>query len=135
MIKALNPPRSWNWVDRDVLLALHDESLAEHSGAIGLRDEELLALALARPQNLALDDRLDYAELAAAYGADLAKNDAFVDGNKRISFLAMGLFLCANGYRLHAQQSDAKQMMHALATGQSNEAALAQWIRDNSHPV
>ena len=92
----------WKWLNRKVLLLLHDESLAEHGGASGLRDEELLNSALARPLNPALYEQPDVASLAASYGVGLAKNHAFVDGNKRAAFLAIGLFLMVNGFRLKA---------------------------------
>ena len=98
---------AWRWVDRQALLLLHDESLAEHGGAAGLRDEGLLDSALARPLNLVAYGKPDLAELAACYAVGLAKNHAFVDGNKRAAFLAMGLFLYLNGWRLHATQAEA----------------------------
>ncbi|MBC7620016.1 MAG: Fic family protein, partial [Candidatus Saccharibacteria bacterium] len=78
----------WKWVNRQVLLLLHDESLAEHGGAPGLRNEGLFDSALARPLNLALYESPDIASLAASYGVGLAKNHPFVDGNKRAAFLA-----------------------------------------------
>ena len=86
---------------------LHDQSLSEHGGASGLRDEGLLESALARPLNLAPYGSPDVADLAAAYGVGLAKNHPFVDGNKRAAFLAVGLFLALNGRRLVASQADA----------------------------
>ncbi len=98
---------SWRWVDRKALELLHDESLAEHGGAPGLRDEGLLESALARPLNLAAYGRPDIADLAAAHGVGLAKNHPFVDGNKRVAFLAVGMFLALNGRRLVATQADA----------------------------
>lgn len=121
----------WNWIDKRVLLLLHDESLAEHGGASGLRDEGLLDSALARPLNLALYEKPDIAALAACYAVALAKNHAFVDGNKRAGFLAMGLFLHLNGRRLVASQADATVTMLAVAAGDIDEAALADWIRRN----
>jgi death on curing protein len=127
-----NEPRLWHWVDKDVLLALHDESLAEHGGGIGLRDVGLLESALDRPKNLALYGSPDVAELAAAYGFGLAKNHAFVDGNKRVAFLAIGLFLYSNGYRLRATQPEATQTILALAAGELTENQLALWIREHS---
>jgi death on curing protein len=127
-----NEPRLWHWVDKDVLLALHDESLAEHGGGIGLRDVGLLESALDRPKNLALYGSPDVAELAAAYGFGLAKNHAFVDGNKRVAFLAIGLFLYSNGYRLRASQTEATQTILALAAGELTENQLALWIREHS---
>ena len=89
---------SWRWIDRRLLVILHDESLAAHGGASGLRDAGLLESALARPLNLVAYGDPDVCELAAAYGVGLAKNHAFVDGNKRAAFLAVGLFLRLNGH-------------------------------------
>ena len=120
---------TWNWVNRHALLLLHDESLAEHGGASGLRDEGLLESALARPLNLALYENPDLASLAAAYGVGLAKNHAFIDGNKRAAFLAAGLFLTMNGYRLQATQSEATLTILAVAGGEMNETDFGQWIR------
>jgi death-on-curing protein len=120
------------WIDRHALVLLHAESLAEHGGSSGLRDEGLLESALARPLNLAAYGTPDFAELAAAYGMGLARNHPFVDGNKRAAFLAVGLFLTLNGYRLHAAQVDATMTMLAVATGDIDEPAFAAWIRDHS---
>ena len=122
----------WNWIDKRVLLLLHDESLAEHGGASGMRDEGLLDSALARPLNLANYGNPDIADLAASYTLGLAKNHAFVDGNKRAAFLSMGLFLYINGYRLAASQPDATVTMLAVAAGEIDDATLAAWIRQHS---
>ena len=122
---------NWTWIDRRVLLMLHDESLAEHGGASGIRDEGLLDSALARPLNLAAYNEPDLAALAASYAVGLAKNHAFVDGNKRAAFLGMGLFLYLNGSKLIASQADATVTMLAVASGDIVEAALAEWIRRN----
>ena len=124
----------WKWINRKVLLLLHDESLAEHGGASGLRDEGLLDSALARPLNVALYSDPDVAGLAASYGVGLAKNHAFVDGNKRAALLAVGLFLAINGYRLVATQADATLTMLAVAAGDLDEGAFADWIRERIHP-
>jgi death-on-curing protein len=123
---------TWRWVDRRALELLHGESLAEHGGAEGLRDEGLLESALARPLNLAVYGRPDAFELAASYGVALAKNHPFIDGNKRAAFLAIGLFLALNGLRLTATQADATLTMLAVAAGQMDEAALAAWLRAHS---
>ena len=119
----------WNWINRRVLLLLHDESLAEHGGASGLRDEGLLDSALSRPLNLALYGDPDVASLAASYGLGLAKNHAFIDGNKRAAFLAVGLFLGLNGYRLKTTQADATLTVLSLAAGELDEAGFAKWVR------
>jgi death on curing protein len=123
---------AWRWVDRRALVLLHDESLAEHGGASGLRDEGLLESALARPLNLALYGSPDIHALAAAYGVGLAKNHPFVDGNKRAAFLAVGMFLTLNGWRLTAPQADATLTMLAVAAGQMDEVAFAHWLRQHS---
>jgi death-on-curing protein len=124
----------WKWVNRQVLLLLHDESLAEHGGAPGLRDDGLLDSALGRPLNLALYGTPDLASLAASYGFGLAKNHAFVDGNKRAAFLAVGLFLAVNAYRLHATQAEATLTVLAVAAGEMDEEGFAQWIRVHIQP-
>ena len=94
----------------------------------------MLDSALARPLNLALYEQPDAAALAASYGLGLAKNHAFVDGNKRAAFLAVGLFLAVNGYRLRASQADATLTVLDVAAGAMDEAALAQWIRTHTEP-
>jgi death-on-curing protein len=123
---------NWRWLDQRALLLLHDESLAEHGGAAGLRDAGLLDSALARPLNLALYEKPDHADLAAAYASGLAQNHPFVDGNKRAAFLAAGLFLALNRYRLSASQADAALTMLALAAGELGEKQLAAWLREHS---
>jgi death-on-curing protein len=125
---------SWTWVSRAALDLLHDESLAEHGGAPGLRDEGLFESALARPQNLAHYGQPDFADLAASYVVGLAKNHPFVDGNKRVAFLAVGLILSLNGMRLAATQADATLAMLAVAAGTLDEPAFAQWLRDHAKP-
>jgi death-on-curing protein len=124
----------WRWVNRRVLLLLHEESLVEHGGASGLRDEGMLDSALSRPLNLALYESPDIADLAASYGMGLAKNHAFVDGNKRAAFLALGMFLALNGYKLRTTQVDATLTMLAVAAGDISEKVLAQWVRDHMEP-
>lgn len=120
---------TWRWIDRRALELLHDESLAEHGGGTGLRDEGLLESALSRPRNLVAYGKPDIADLAAAYGTGLIRNHPFVDGNKRAGFLAVGLFLALNGYRLAATQADATLTVLALAAGDLDEGAFAEWIR------
>lgn len=125
---------NWRWIDKRALLLLHADSLAEHGGAAGLRDEGLLDSALARPLNLAAYGQPDLAALAASYGVGLAKNHAFVDGNKRAAFLSVGLFLALNGMRLRAAQPDAVLTMLAVASGTLDEAGFADWIRRHAQP-
>lgn len=124
----------WRFVDRQVLLMLHEESLAEHGGALGVRDEGLFESALARPLNLVQYGQPDTADLAASYGVGLAKNHAFVDGNKRVAFLAVGLFLALNGWRLQATQAEATLTMLAVASGELTEDTFAAWLRSHIVP-
>ena len=123
---------SWVWINRAALELLHGESLREHGGAAGLRDEGLLESALARPPNLAHYGEPDVFDLAASYGVALAKNHPFVDGNKRAAFLSIGLFLYLNGRRLTATQAEATLTMLSVAAGNIDEPALAQWLREHT---
>jgi death-on-curing protein len=122
---------SWRWVSKQALLLLHGESLAEHGGAAGLRDEGLLDSAMARAQNLAAYGSPDVVELAAVYGAGISQNHPFVDGNKRAAFLSVGLFLALNGYRLNVTQAEATVAILALAAGELEEVEFAAWLREH----
>lgn len=121
----------WRWLDRQLLIRLHDESLALHGGDSGIRDAGLLDSALARPEHLAAYGQPDIADLAASYGFGLAKNHPFVDGNKRAAFLSVGLFLLLNGHRLTATQVEATLTMLAVASGEISEAEFAAWVRNH----
>ena len=120
---------TWRWIDKQALLLLHGESLAEHGGGEGLRDEGLLDSALARPLNLLAYGEPDVAALAASYAMGVAKNHPFVDGNKRADFLTVGMFLYLNGYRLSTTQADATVTVLALAAGDITEEQFAAWLR------
>ncbi len=123
---------NWRWIDQRALLLLHAESLAEHGGGEGLRDAGLLASALALPENLVAYGQPDFADLAASYGLGVAKNHPFVDGNKRAAFLAVGLCLYLNGYRLLATQAEATLTMLAVAGSEITEPEFAAWIREHA---
>ena len=125
----------WVWLDPNDLLAAHDEQLAEHGGASGVRDFGLFESALARPQNLLAYGDPDAADLAAAYGFGLAKNHAFIDGNKRIALVALESFLALNGFVLTASDEQAVLVILSVASGAFNQDDLAQWIRRNSEPL
>jgi death on curing protein len=123
---------SFRWIDSRALVLLHDESLAIHGRASGIRDRGLLESALNRPVNLAAYGNPDVFECAAAYAFGLAKNHPFVDGNKRVAFLAAGVFLRLNGWHLQATQIDAIQTVLALASGEVSETDFAIWLRAGS---
>ena len=120
----------WRWIDRRLLILLHDESLSMHGGASGLRDEGLFDSALARPLNLVAYGEPDLAALAASYASGLAQNHPFVDGNKRAAFLSVGLFLGLNGHRLTAPQAEATVAVFGLASGEIGEPTFAAWLRE-----
>jgi len=127
---AANQP--WVWIDPEVILAVHEEQLAEHGGGAGVRDAGLMESALAKPVNLAAYGDPDAADLAAAYGFGLARNHPFVDGNKRTAFVAVELFLALNGWTLTASDADCVMTMLSLAAGELDEATFAAWLRDRS---
>ena len=128
----MNEP--WTWLSSDVLLAVHDEQLAEHGGAAGVRDIGLFESALSRPRNLAHYGNPDLCELAAAYGFGLARNHPFIDGNKRTAFVAVELFLVLNGLDLVADDAACVLTMLALASGTLEEPDFARWLRDHTKP-
>ena len=117
------------WIDPTALRLLHSESLAEHGGLTGMRDEGLLISALARPQNLfAYEKVTNIPRLAAAYAYGIARNHPFVDGNKRAAFLSIGLFLALNDFQLQVEPVEAVNTMLALAAGNLDEIELTSWI-------
>lgn len=122
------------WAERAAILALHDEALAAHGGASGIRDTGLLESALARQQNLHAYGEGDAAALAAAYAFGIIRNHPFVDGNKRTGFLAASLFLEANGYRFSASEAEVVLRTLALAASEIDEAEFAAWLRENVQP-
>jgi death on curing protein len=124
----------WIWPDRAVLIAAHDEQLAEHGGAAGFRDEGLFDSALARPLNLVAYESPDACALAASYAVGLAKNHPFVDGNKRIAFIAMELFLWLNGLELVVSDAECVLVTLSVASSEWDEAALATWLREHTAP-
>lgn len=125
---------AWVWIDADVLRAVHEEQLAEHGGAPGVRDSGLFDSALARPQHLLAYGEPDAAALAAAYGWGLARNHPFVDGNKRTAFVAVELFLMLNGFELTADDADCVLTMLRVAAGELDEEAFADWVRRHAKP-
>jgi len=123
------------WLGRLVVDEAHFRQIREHGGVYGLRDENALESALARPRqrwHYQGDARLS--DLAAAYAYGLATNHPYVDGNKRIALVAMAAFLVRNGSELTATNAEAVSTMLALAAGQLTEAALADWIEEHSQP-
>ena len=120
------------WLTRDECLALHDMMLSQHGGIAGVRDENMLESALARPQQIFHYGKPNITELAAAYAAGIIKNHPFLDGNKRTGFVLGVLFLELNGYRFTATEEAATQAILDLAAGKIRENALTAWITENA---
>ena len=125
------------WLERVDVDTMHHAQIAEHGGSHGVRDEGMLESALARPRNrFAYEgDSIDIAALAASYGFGLAKNHAYIDGNKRIAFIAMFAFLRLNGWRIRAPEPEVVTLMIAVADGSVDENALAAWLRSHTEAV
>ena len=124
--------REPRWLARTVVDAMHADQLREHGGLPGVRDENALEAALARPrQKWVHGKERDLATLAAAYGFGMAKNHPYRDGNKRIALLTIATFLGVNGYDLDATDADVVTTMVATAAGRVSESELARWIQDH----
>lgn len=119
------------WLTRPIIEAIHDEQLAIHGGASGLRDEGMLESALDRPRNKWSYEQTELPELAAAYAYGMARNHLFIDGNKRTSLLALYTFLGINGIDFDVPEAEAATMILSLAADEVSEESLARWIRDN----
>jgi death-on-curing protein len=120
------------WLSRDLILAMHDEQLAEHGGATGIRDAGLLDGALSRPRNRAGYGDPDIAELAAVYAIGIVQNHPFVDGNKRTGFAALFTFLGLNGAEFEPQEVDATMAILRLAAGDLTDDEFIDWVRTNT---
>jgi death on curing protein len=123
------------WVGLDVVLAIHEEQLAEHGGQAGVRDHGLLESALSRPLNRSQYSAATLVELAAAYAYGISRNHPFIDGNKRMSLVVAELFLALNGIELTASDDDCVLVFLRLAAGDLPEDVLAAWIESNSRPA
>ena len=121
------------WITLELTHAIHKRQLAEHGGIAGVRDEGLLASALARPKHLIVysKDRPDRASLAAAYGFGIARNHPFLDGNKRTAYVVCRTFLKLNDVDIDASQEEKYLTFLQLAEGTLSEEELAEWIRSH----
>ena len=117
------------WLTRELLLAVHDEQIAEHGGAPGVRDMGLLDSAVVRPRNHAGYGAADTAELGPLYALAIARNHPFVDGNKRVAFVALETFLLLNGFELAVGDAEATVAMLDMAAGAIDDAAFVEWVR------
>lgn len=120
------------WLSRQVVEIIHLAQIAEHGGRPGLRDENVLESALAGPRQLVTSETgVTLPRLAAALCIGIARNHAFVDGNKRVALLAMYAFLRVNGLELDAAEMEAAETIESVAAGSLEELALTDWIADH----
>lgn len=127
----MSEPEEPLWITYAQAVAIHSRQLRRFGGAPGLRDEGMLRSALERPVNKWRYEQAQLDELAAAYAFGLAKNHAFVDGNKRIAFMAMMVFLHRNAVGFSPDPAEATAIILSLAAGEVSEQSLTRWIRDN----
>ncbi len=119
----------WKWIDSEVVLAIHDQQLAEHGGSDGIRDKGLIESALARPRNLASYSASDIFDLAAEYGYGIARNHGFIDGNKRTAYVVTRIFLVLNGHDLTAPAVERVLVFEKLGRGELAPDEFARWLR------
>jgi death-on-curing protein len=124
------------WLTRPMIAMIHSAQIQEHGGSSGVRDEALIESALARPQNKwQYEPAADLFALAAAYGYGLTKNHGFMDGNKRVGFMATYVFLGLNGFDFEAPEPDVVLTMLDLASGTLSEEQFSHWLRTHSVPA
>ena len=123
------------WLPREVVLATHDALLNRFGGLAGVRDEGLLESALLRPQNLHSCGGTDLFAMAAAYAAGIIKNHPFLDGNKRIGFMAAYIFLGANQLNVEATEEEVVERTFAMAASAISEADYAAWLERVCRPA
>lgn len=117
------------WLTRSIVEAIHFSQIREHGGQFGIRDINLLESAIVRPMNRwAYEQESDSVVLAAAYGFGLAKNHFFIDGNKRVAFMAMYTFLGLNGYEIDATEPEVVDLMLGVADSSISEEQLIRWL-------
>ena len=128
--------REPKWPSKTLIVAMHRELIKQYGGFYALRDESLLESALAKPQQkFASEESATIFDLAASLGYGLAKNHPFADGNKRIAFTAMGVFLTINGFEITATEVDAVVTILGVADGSVSESELAEWLRENHQGI
>ena len=122
------------WINKAVVLAIHDEQLAEHGGPTGIIDENILESALAKPQHRLIyeDSNLDIIDLAATYALALAQRQSFADGNKRVSMVATELFLNLNGFKLIIEDAEIVQIWRAIAARHMSDNEFVSWLRQHA---
>jgi len=124
------------WINKAVVLAIHDEQLAEHGGPASTVDENILESALAKPQNRLVYENtdLDIIDLAATYALALAQRQSFADGNKRVSAVVTELFLNLSGFDLLAEDEEIVRVWRAIAAKSMSDDEFVSWLRQHTIP-
>lgn len=123
------------WLTSSIVLGIHADQISKHGGSGGLRDRGLLESALERPRNRRhYQPDSDLPELAASYGFGIARNHPFIDGNKRVAFQAMYVFLGLNGLRIESREEGVVSLMLSVASGDTDEFQITSWLRENTVP-
>lgn len=123
-----------HFIPDDIVLTIHADLLQRYGGQLGVRDRNLLESALAQPK-MRVGGRYAHEtifEKAAAYGNHVCKNHPFIDGNKRVAFVLMDVFLQKNGWEIVSLEEEAYSMMMNLASGKLTKAQLAPWLKEHS---
>ncbi len=127
--------REPRWIGVAAARTMHAELIAEYGGRAGVRDENVLEAALARPRQVFSYEESSIHRLAAAYGVAFALNHPFVDGNKRVALASMSVFLDLNGYELTASEAAAVRIIWDLAAARVTEEELTAWVAANTRPT
>jgi death-on-curing protein len=122
----------FDWLDEDVVLAIHEAQVAEHGGKAGVRDLGLLASGLARPQNAAAYSEVDVPEAAALYAVGIIKNHPFIDGNKRVGAVLLETFVQLHGYELVVTDRELLEVILGLAAGEIAQDAFVSWVHERA---
>lgn len=125
------------WLSRRIVDALHHQMVEEHGGLHGVRDDGLVESAIAHPRNRwgYAQGEVDLAEMAAACACGLTKNHGYVDGNKRVGFMAAYVFLDLNGLEIDAPEPEVVELMEGVAKRGVSEPELAGWLRAHTRPL
>lgn len=133
MSPALGEPR---WVTEAVLLTIHARQIERYGGAHGVRDQDVVRSALARPiHRWAYDDEADLADLAAVYLVSFVGSQGFNDGNKRTGLACALVFLRLNGYVLHVSGKELYALTMQVATGEADDRVAAEYFRSRIKPA
>lgn len=126
---------TYEWIELETAIAIHDMQIQEHGGATGIRDLGLIESAINRPKNMAIYNTPDIVDLAAAYAFGLVKNHGFVDGNKRTAYVVTRLFLRLHGWDFTAGPEERVLVFESLGKAESTAGEFTRWLRNNCQSI